>query len=99
MRVPLRCVVRSLPLTAVYLTYSQTSPEVNIAYLDNKTGDWVSISGKASINTDKTKVKKHWHGALKAWFDDKKDGTHTGDEHDPRVAMIDVTPTVRATVD
>ncbi|MCO5599751.1 hypothetical protein L7F22_053858 [Adiantum nelumboides] len=66
--------------------------QVNLSYLNSKTGDWVSVSGKATINTDKNKVKKHWSSSLKAWFDDKKDGKHTGDENDPRVALIDVHP-------
>ena len=56
--------------------------------------DPCSVSGKAIINTDRSKVKKHWSAGLKAWFDDKKDGKHTGDENDPRVAMIDVHPEV-----
>lgn len=73
---------------------SNNDSSVNIAYLDSKTGDWVSISGKAVINTDRSKVKKHFSAGLKAWFDDKKDGTHTGDENDPRVALIDVHPDV-----
>lgn len=73
---------------------SNNDSSVNIAYLDSKTGDWVSISGKAIINSDRSKVKKHFSAGLKAWFDDKKDGTHTGDENDPRVALIDVHPDV-----
>lgn len=72
----------------------QTDDQVNLSYLNPKTGDWVSVSGKAIINTDKSKVKKHWSSGLKAWFDDKKDGKHTGDENDPRVALIDVHPEV-----
>lgn len=73
----------------------QSDDQVNLSYLNPKTGDWVSISGKGVINTDKNKVKKHWSSGLKAWFDDKKDGKHTGDENDPRVALIDVHPEVR----
>lgn len=29
---------------------------------------------------------------LSAWFGDLKDGIHKGDEHDPRVAVIEVIP-------
>lgn len=68
--------------------------QVNLAFLNPKTADWVSVAGKASINADRSKVKKHWTSGLKAWFDDKGDGKHTGDENDPRVAMIDVHPEV-----
>lgn len=66
--------------------------QVNVSFCDVKTGDWVSISGKAVINKDKSKVKRHWNSMVKAWFDDKKDGVHTGDENDPRVVMLDVHP-------
>lgn len=68
--------------------------QVNLAFLNPKTGDWVSIAGKANINTDRSKVKKHWSSSLKAWFNDKGDGKHTGDENDPRVALLDVYPEV-----
>lgn len=29
---------------------------------------------------------------MSAWFGDLKDGVHKGDEHDPRVAIIEVIP-------
>ncbi|KAJ1025227.1 hypothetical protein NDA16_002731 [Ustilago loliicola] len=70
----------------------ESDPQVNVAYFDPKTTDWVSISGKAVINRDPTKIKKHWSSSLKAWFDDKKDGKHTGDHNDPRVVLLDVQP-------
>ncbi|KAN0062693.1 hypothetical protein ACQY0O_004888 [Thecaphora frezii] len=67
-------------------------PQVNVSYYDPKTTDWVSISGRATINRDSSKIKKHWSAGLKAWFDDKKDGKHTGDHDDPRVVLLDVVP-------
>lgn len=70
----------------------EADPNVNVSFIDPKTGDWVSISGKAHLNQDRTKIKRHWTKALSAWFDDKKDGTHTGDENDPRVVLLDVHP-------
>ncbi|PWY99936.1 hypothetical protein BCV70DRAFT_161455 [Testicularia cyperi] len=70
----------------------ETDPQVNVSYYNPKTTDWVSISGKAVLNKDPAKIKKHWSSALKAWFDDKKDGKHTGDHDDPRVVLLDVHP-------
>ncbi|PWN47468.1 hypothetical protein IE53DRAFT_390402 [Violaceomyces palustris] len=70
----------------------EVDPQVNVSYHDAKTTDWVSISGTAKVNDDREKVKKHWSSSLKAWFDDRKDGKHTGDENDPRVALMDVYP-------
>ncbi len=60
------------------------NPDVNLSFYDPKTTDWVSISGRATINQDQSKIEKHWSSSLKAWFDDKKDGKHTGDHKDPR---------------
>ncbi|PWN97542.1 hypothetical protein FA09DRAFT_339045 [Tilletiopsis washingtonensis] len=71
----------------------ESHPEVNISYVGKDGQSWASVSGRAKINTDRGAVKKHWSSALKAWFDNKKDGKHTGDENDPRVALIDVHPT------
>ncbi|CAO1624392.1 unnamed protein product [Parajaminaea phylloscopi] len=70
----------------------ESDPNVNISFIDAKGGDWASISGKAVLNKDRAKIKKHWSKSLEAWFDDKKDGVHTGDENDPRVSLIDVHP-------
>lgn len=94
--------VASLPPRAVFSFYQnsdsgktqdiETDPHVNISYLDHKSGDWVSISGTATLNKDKAKVRKHWTSALSAWFDDKKDGVHDGSAEDPRVVMLDVVP-------
>lgn len=67
-------------------------PHVNVSYVDPKTSDWVSISGKATINDDRSKIKKHWSQQLQAWFDDKKDGVHNGTHEDPRVVFLDVHP-------
>ncbi|PWN29039.1 hypothetical protein BDZ90DRAFT_231040 [Jaminaea rosea] len=70
----------------------ESDPNVNVSFIDPKTGDWVSVSGKAVINKDQSKIKRHWSQTLQAWFDDKKDGVHTGKEDDPRVCLLDVHP-------
>lgn len=70
----------------------ESDKQVNVSFFDPKTTDWVSISGKAVINKDSSKIKRHWSSSLRAWFDDKKDGKHTGDHNDPRVVLLDVHP-------
>ncbi|EAT89828.2 hypothetical protein SNOG_03097 [Parastagonospora nodorum SN15] len=42
---------------------------VNIGFINNS-GEWASISGKATIETDRAVVKKHYSPALKAWIGD-----------------------------
>jgi len=62
---------------------------INIAFL-NSTGEWASISGKATILTDRETVKKYYSPALKAWLGDLGDGKHDGGPEDPRIGVIKV---------
>ena len=65
-------------------------PKINIAFLD-PSGQWASISGEASILTDRSTVKKYYSPSLKAWLGDLGDGTHDGGPDDPRIGVIKVT--------
>lgn len=56
----------------------------------NGTGEWASISGKASIITDRSAVKKYYSPELKAWLGDLGDGKHDGSENDPRIGLIKI---------
>ncbi|KAH3919900.1 hypothetical protein HBI56_032430 [Parastagonospora nodorum] len=62
---------------------------VNIGFINNS-GEWASISGKATIETDRAVVKKHYSPALKAWIGDLGDGKHDGGPEDPRIGIIRV---------
>ena len=73
----------------------KNDPHVNISFLD-ATGQWASVSGVTSIETDRSLVKKHYNPSLKAWMGDLGDGTHDGSENDPRIGVIRV-KTVTAT--
>ena len=53
-------------------------------------GEWASISGKASIVEDQEEVKKFYSPALKAWMGDLEDGVHDGGPSDPRICLIKV---------
>ncbi|KAI9786280.1 MAG: hypothetical protein M1816_008089 [Peltula sp. TS41687] len=64
-------------------------PKVNIAFL-NSSAEWASISGEASIDTDRETVKKYYSRALKAWISDLGDGVHDGGPNDPRIGAIKV---------
>ncbi|PHH64850.1 hypothetical protein CDD81_3916 [Ophiocordyceps australis] len=66
-----------------------SDPNVNVAFI-NPSGEWASISGEATIVTDRQVVKKHYHSALKAWLGDLGDGKHDGSENDPRIGIIQV---------
>ncbi|PHH71687.1 hypothetical protein CDD80_5063 [Ophiocordyceps camponoti-rufipedis] len=62
---------------------------INISFI-NASGEWASISGTASVVTDRDLVKKHYTPALKAWVGDLGDGTHDGSENDPRIGVVRV---------
>jgi len=64
-------------------------PHVNVSFL-NITGEWASISGVASVVSDRDLVKKHYSPQLKAWLGDLGDGIHDGTENDPRIGIIRV---------
>ena len=66
-----------------------SDPNINIAFI-NSSGDWASISGTASVISDRELVKKHYSPALKAWLGDLGDGKHDGSANDPRIGIIRV---------
>ena len=68
----------------------QEHSEINLAFLNN-TGEWASISGTASIETDRSRVEKYYSSSLKAWLGDLGDGKHDGGPRDPRIGLIKVT--------
>ncbi|KAH9908346.1 hypothetical protein F4778DRAFT_776647 [Xylariomycetidae sp. FL2044] len=67
----------------------KSDPHVNVSFLDG-TGQWASISGDTSIETDRAVVKKYYNPALKAWLGDLGDGKHDGSADDPRIGIIRV---------
>jgi len=64
-------------------------PQVNVSFT-NASGEWASISGRATIVTDRSFIHKHYSPGLKAWLGDLGDGTHDGSENDPRIGVIRV---------
>jgi len=66
-----------------------SDPKINVSFL-NVSGEWASISGEASILTDRSVVHKYYSPALKAWIGDLGDGTHDGGLDDPRIGVIKV---------
>lgn len=67
----------------------ESDNDINLAFLQ-PSGEWASISGIASIETDREKVRKYYSPGLKAWLGDLGDGKHDGGPEDPRIIMIKV---------
>jgi len=63
---------------------------INMSFY-NASGEWASVSGDASIISDRDAVKKYYSPLLKTWLGDLGDGTHDGSENDPRIGIIKVT--------
>jgi general stress protein 26 len=59
------------------------SPQVNLAYAKPDSSAYVSMSGRAEIVRDRTKIKELWNPLYKAYFPDGLD--------DPKLALIHVT--------
>jgi len=66
-----------------------THPSVNVSFI-TPSGEWASISGHASVDTNRELIRKHYSPTLKAWIGDLGDGTHDGGPEDPRIAIIRV---------
>ncbi|KAG9303055.1 hypothetical protein G9A89_022144 [Geosiphon pyriformis] len=65
-----------------------TDPNVNVAYLRQSTGEWVSVSGMARVDNDREMIKKLYAADIKAWIGDLGDGIHDGSASDPRISLI-----------
>lgn len=67
----------------------EAQPEVNLAYYNNKSREWVSVSGTARIVTDRDLIRTLYKPDWKAWFGDEG-GQRNGGPNDPRLVLIEV---------
>ncbi|UNK42736.1 pyridoxamine 5'-phosphate oxidase family protein [Luteimonas sp. S4-F44] len=58
------------------------NPNVNLAYASQRRNTYVSVSGRARVSDDRTKVVAFWNDALKAYF--------PGGIDDPNLALVEV---------
>ena len=72
-------------------------PHINLSYYKDRTREWVSVSGIASITRDRQKIHELYAPDWKAWFpkeDDPRHGTADDPPHgtadDPRMVLIGV---------
>ena len=62
-------------------------PQVNLAFFHTKTREWVSVSGTASITTDREQIRRLYKPDWKMWFGEV-DEVRDGGPDDPRLALI-----------
>lgn len=66
----------------------QQEPHVNLAYYNQKSREYVSVSGTARISNDRAKIAELYRPDWKAWFDG--DSEESGTPDDPRIVLIAV---------
>lgn len=64
-------------------------PHVNLSYYKDRTREWVSVSGLATVTRDRHKIHELYAPDWKAWFPNDGDPRH-GTKDDPRLVLIGV---------
>ena len=62
-------------------------PHVNCAYFNNKSREWVSVSGVARVSRDRKKIHQLYQPDWKMWFGNEG-GNRDGGPDDPRLTLI-----------
>ena len=64
-------------------------PHVNLSYYKDRTREWVSVSGVATLTTDRATIHELYAPDWKVWFPKEDDPRH-GTKDDPRMVLIGV---------
>ena len=64
-----------------------SDPHVNLAYYNNRSREWVSVAGLATVSTDRDLIRELYKPDWKAWLGDDG-GNRDGSADDPRIALI-----------
>jgi general stress protein 26 len=62
-------------------------PHVNCSYYNNRTHEWVSVSGVAHVSKNRSKIRQLYKEEWKAWLDDQG-GDRDGGPTDSRISLI-----------
>jgi general stress protein 26 len=74
--------------SAYKLDELEQEPQVNLAYFNQKSREYVSISGTARISNDRAKIAELYRPDWKAWFEGNS--KEAGTPEDPRIILIGV---------
>ena len=67
----------------------EADPHVNLSYYKDRTREWISVSGIATITRDRAKIHELYAPDWKIWFSEDGDPRH-GTADDPRIVLIGV---------
>jgi general stress protein 26 len=62
-------------------------PHVNLAFYNQKSREWVSVSGVVRITQDRELIRRLYDRSWKVWFPDEGEGRDGGPD-DPRIAVL-----------
>jgi general stress protein 26 len=66
-------------------------PHVNLAYYKDRTHEWVSVSGTATLSRDLAKIRELYQPDWKIWMGGNGEDPRHGTPEDPRLVLIGVT--------
>jgi general stress protein 26 len=64
-------------------------PHLNLSYYKDRTREWISVSGIATVTSDREKIHELYASDWGAWFPKEGDRRH-GTKDDPRMVLIGV---------
>ena len=64
-------------------------PHINLAYYKDRTREWVSVAGLATVSRDRAIIAELYAPDWKMWFQSEGDPRH-GTPDDPRIVLIGV---------
>lgn len=67
----------------------ENDQHINLSYYKDRTREWVSVSGLATVTRDRAKIHELWAPDWKIWFAEEGDPRH-GTKDDPRMVLIGV---------
>jgi general stress protein 26 len=67
----------------------EADPHINLSYYKDRTREWVSVSGLATVTQDREKIRELWAPDWEMWFPKGPDPRH-GTNDDPRMVLIGV---------
>ena len=65
----------------------EADPNVNLAYYDSGSREWVSVSGRARVSNDRARIRELYAPDWRMWFEDEG-GEKDGGPDDPRLRLI-----------
>lgn len=64
-------------------------PNVNLAYYDDDSREWVSVSGRARLVRDRDQIERLYDPSWRIWLE-KRDEERDATANDPRIVLIAV---------